>query len=103
MIEGLGRDSDWSSYHIVVAGIGVAGYACADALMQLGAKVSVLDAGDGPKQQERAEILRTLEAEVLLGYTGDAPRCDLLVVSPGLRPSHQLITSAIAAGIPVWG
>ena len=103
MIEELGRDSDWSSYHIVVAGIGVAGYACADALMQLGARVSVVDASDGPNQQERAKILRTLEAEVLLGYAGDVPRSDLLVVSPGLRPTHQLITSAIAAGIPVWG
>ncbi|MDA3021318.1 MAG: UDP-N-acetylmuramoyl-L-alanine--D-glutamate ligase [Actinomycetota bacterium] len=103
MITKLGRESDWSKYHVVVAGIGVAGYACADALMQLGARVSVVDNGAGPKQQERAEILRTLEAEVLLGYTGEVPSCDLLVVSPGLRPSNQLITGAIATGIPVWG
>ena len=103
MISALCRDSDWSQLHVVVAGIGIAGYACADALMQLGARVTVVDGGAGPKQQERAEILRTLEVEVLLGYSGDAPDCDLLIVSPGLRPSHQLITTAIAGGIPVWG
>ncbi|CAB4752477.1 MAG: UDP-N-acetylmuramoyl-L-alanine--D-glutamate ligase [Actinobacteria bacterium] len=103
VIASLNRDSDWSSYHVVVAGIGIAGYACADALMQLGARVTVVDSGDGPMQRERAEILRTLEVTVELGYVGDVPACDLLVVSPGLRPSHQLITSAIGAGTPVWG
>ena len=103
VIASLNRDSDWSKYHVVVAGIGIAGYACADALMQLGARVTVVDSGDGPMQQERAEILRTLEVNVELGYVGDIPACDLLVVSPGLRPTHQLITSAIAAGIWVWG
>ena len=103
MIASLNRDSDWSNYHVVVAGIGIAGYACADALMQLGARVTVVDSADGPMQRERAEILRTLEVSVELGYVGDVPACDLLVVSPGLRPSHQLITSAIGAGTPVWG
>ena len=103
VIASLNRDSDWSSYHVVVAGIGIAGYACADALMQLGARVTVVDSADGPMQRERAEILRTLEVSVELGYVGDVPACDLLVVSPGLRPSHQLITSAIGAGTPVWG
>ena len=103
VIASLNRDSDWSNYHVVVAGIGIAGYACADALMQLGARVTVVDSADGPMQRERAEILRTLEVSVELGYVGDVPACDLLVVSPGLRPSHQLITSAIGAGTPVWG
>ena len=56
VIESLNRDSDWSKYHVVVAGIGIAGYACADALMQLGARVTVVDSGDGPIQQERAEL-----------------------------------------------
>lgn len=103
MIAGLQRDSDFSKYRIVVAGIGIAGYACADALMQLGAQVTVVDSADGIKQQQRAKILRTLETEVLLGYQGPVPDCDLLVVSPGLRPSHELITTAMGNGIPVWG
>ena len=103
MITGLRRDSDWSQFHVVVAGIGVAGFACADALMQLGARVTVVDSADGSTQLERAEVLRTLEAEVLLGYSSDIPDCDLLIVSPGLRPTHRLITTALAAGIPVWG
>jgi UDP-N-acetylmuramoylalanine--D-glutamate ligase len=97
------RLSDWSQWRVTVAGIGIAGFSCADALMQLGATVIVIDAGEGEKQRERAEILTTLDAEVRLGYDGVAPDCDLLVVSPGLRPSSPLIVDAIARGIPVWG
>lgn len=100
----LQRHSDWSQWSVTVAGIGVAGYACADALMQLGARVTVIDAGDGERQRERAEILRTLEVRVELGHTGGVPEgTDLLVVSPGLPPHSPLIVEALAAGIPVWG
>ena len=46
-VDALGRLSDWSQWNVAVAGIGIAGYACADALLQLGARVTVLDSGDG--------------------------------------------------------
>lgn len=102
--EGLHRGSDWSLWSITVVGIGVAGFACADALMQLGARVRVIDAGDGERQREKAEILRTLEVTVDLGYTGGVPKeTDVLVVSPGIPPRSPLITEALDAGIPVWG
>ena len=102
--EGLHRGSDWSLWSITVVGIGVAGFACADALMQLGARVRVIDAGDGEGQREKAEILRTLEVTVDLGYTGGVPKeTDVLVVSPGIPPRSPLITEALDAGIPVWG
>ncbi|MDD2858651.1 MAG: UDP-N-acetylmuramoyl-L-alanine--D-glutamate ligase [Candidatus Nanopelagicales bacterium] len=103
MTQGLGRDSDWSATRVTVAGIGIAGFAAADALAQLGAIVTVVDAGDGPGQRERADILEVLGVEVLLGHDDSLPPCDLLVVSPGLRPSAPLITAAQAAGVPVWG
>ena len=100
----LRRDSDWQFWSVTVAGIGVAGFACADALMQLGARVTVVDAGDGPRQQEKAEILQVLGATVLLGHEGGLPAgTELLVVSPGLRPAAPLIVEAQAAGVPVWG
>lgn len=100
----LERGSDWSSWAITVAGIGVAGYSCADALMQLGARVTVVDAGDSERQRERAEILRALDATVLLGHDGSLPDgTDLLVVSPGLPPSHPMIVEALGCGVPVWG
>jgi UDP-N-acetylmuramoylalanine--D-glutamate ligase len=72
-------------------------------LFRSGATVIVIDAGDGEKQRERAEILQTLDVEVRLGYDGMAPECDLLVVSPGLRPNAPVIVDALERGIPVWG
>src|SRR5699024_10627045 len=87
-------------------GLGVSGYAAADALMQRGARVTVLDDADGEVQEERATILRILDVTVRLGprSTSDLPNgTDLLVVSPGWRPTTPLVLAAEGAGIPVWG
>ena len=46
VIHSFNRDSDWSSVHVTVAGLGIAGFAAADALAQLGGRVTVVDAGD---------------------------------------------------------
>jgi UDP-N-acetylmuramoylalanine--D-glutamate ligase len=100
----LNRDSAWSEWRVTVAGIGVAGYAAADALMQLGAHVTVIDGKDDEHQRGRADILEALGAVVLLGHDGPAPDdTEILVVSPGLRPSAPLIIDALGRGLPVWG
>jgi UDP-N-acetylmuramoylalanine--D-glutamate ligase len=99
----LHRDSDWTGVRATVAGIGVAGFAAADALMQLGATVTIVDSSDGEKQRERAEILGALGATIELAHKGPIPQSDLLVVSPGLRPSDPLIATALVTGVPVWG
>ena len=104
MTAGLGRGSDWSAVRAGVAGIGVAGFAAADALLRLGARVSAVDAGEGPRQQERRAVLATLGADVRLGDGDTLPDgLDLLVVSPGLPPRAPIIRAAQAAGVPVWG
>jgi UDP-N-acetylmuramoylalanine--D-glutamate ligase len=100
----LSRDADWSGVHVAVAGIGVAGLAAADALLSLGARVSAIDAGDGPRQQERARVLEVLGAVVRLGDGDTLPEgVDLLVVSPGLPPHAPVIAAARSAAVPVWG
>lgn len=103
MIEAYTRESDWTTVHAVVAGIGIAGFSCADALVQLGAHVILVDAQDGEKQRERAEILEVIGVDVRLGFGGDLPAGDVLVVSPGLRPDDPLIRQAQDRGTPVWG
>ena len=103
MIAGLRRESDWSAVRAVVVGIGTAGFSCADALAQLGARVILLDAKDGDKLRERAEILDVIGVDVRLGYHGAVPDCDVLVVSPGLPPAHPWIVEALGRGIEVWG
>lgn len=103
-LDDISRDSDWSSLHVTVVGVGVAGFAAADALILLGAHVTVVDGSDTEATRERAQILDVLGAQIVLG-DGDTlpPQTQLLVVSPGLPPSAPIIRAALAAHIPVWG
>ena len=103
-VAGLHRDSDWFGISITVVGLGIAGYSCADVLMQLGADVTIVDQSAGEAQSERAEVLGSLGARILLGAEAQVPTdTKLVVASPGLRPSSDLLVSALAHRIPVWG
>jgi UDP-N-acetylmuramoylalanine--D-glutamate ligase len=101
----LGRHDDWSGVRAVVAGFGVSGFAAADNLLHLGASVVALDEKpDG--NEEKAELLGVLGAEIRLGEgtTETLPDdADVLVVSPGWKPSAPLIAQAHGRGVPVWG
>jgi UDP-N-acetylmuramoylalanine--D-glutamate ligase len=100
----LGRDSDWSGVHAVVAGIGVSGFAAADALLGLGARVTVIDGRSGAVEAERAAVLEALGAQVRLGDGDTLPgAADVVVTSPGWRPQSPLFVAAAAGGVPIWG
>jgi UDP-N-acetylmuramoylalanine--D-glutamate ligase len=104
-VTALGRHDDWSGVRAVVAGFGVSGFAAADNLLHLGASVVALDEKpDG--NEEKAELLGVLGAEIRLGEgtTETLPDdADVLVVSPGWKPSAPLIAQAHGRGVPVWG
>jgi UDP-N-acetylmuramoylalanine--D-glutamate ligase len=104
-VAGLSRTSDWSGVRAGVAGLGVAGFACADSLVHLGAEVVAFDSADGSGALgERATLLEVLGATVRLGDGDTLPGAlDVLVVSPGLPPHHPVIAAALAAGVTVWG
>src|SRR4051812_2530934 len=88
---------------VVVAGIATSGIAAAGALLDGGAQVVVVDGRDGPAEREAAETLRARGAVVRLG-DGDTPvDADLVVTSPGWRPSQPLLAAAMAAGVEVIG
>ncbi len=104
-VDGMGRRDDWSGVRAVVAGFGVSGFAAADNLTHLGASVTALDeSADG--KLEKATLLEVLGADVRLGVgvTTTLPDdTDVLVVSPGWRPSAPLLVQARERGVPVWG
>ncbi|CAM3914398.1 UDP-N-acetylmuramoyl-L-alanine--D-glutamate ligase [Nocardioides zeicaulis] len=105
-VESLGRTSDWSGVRVVVAGFGVSGFAAADNLLFLGADVTALDEATSPEKAEKAELLETLGATVRLepGATDVLPDdVDLVVTSPGWKPSAPLLAQAAERGVPVWG
>ena len=103
-INELKRQSDWSPLKVCVAGLGIAGIAAADALVHLGAQVTMIDGNESPSEIERARLLEILGARLMLGDDAQLPAdVDLLVVSPGIKPDAPIVTQALAAEIPVWG
>ena len=94
-VSGFARGSNWASIHACVVGIGVAGFAAADQLVHLGARVTVIDSADGERQRERADVLEVVGATVRLGDGESLPDAvDVLVVSPGVPPSAPVIVAA---------
>ncbi|MDQ3480573.1 MAG: UDP-N-acetylmuramoyl-L-alanine--D-glutamate ligase [Actinomycetota bacterium] len=100
------RNSAWEQLRVVVAGIGVAGFAAADALQHLGASVTVLDDQISESAIDKATLLEILGVEVRLGPGASvALEADtqLLVTSPGWPPSAELLQLATSHSVPVWG
>jgi UDP-N-acetylmuramoylalanine--D-glutamate ligase len=98
----------WAGLDVVVAGIGVSGFAAADALLERGARVTVVDGRATRPEQERGIVLDTLGARIRLGESHtralpDGRLPDLVVTSPGWRPDQPLLAQAAAGGVPVWG
>jgi UDP-N-acetylmuramoylalanine--D-glutamate ligase len=105
-IATLTRTSSWDGVRVVVAGFGVSGFAAADNLTHIGASVVALDESDAGDRAEKAELLNVLGADVRLGAgtTASLPDdVDLVVTSPGWKPTSPLLTQARERGVPVWG
>jgi UDP-N-acetylmuramoylalanine--D-glutamate ligase len=100
------RDADWSGLHILVSGLGISGFAAADALSERGAIVTAVSADVTAAIEERARILEILDVDVRLGpeHVQQAPEgTELVVTSPGFHPDNPMLVDAAARGIPVWG
>jgi UDP-N-acetylmuramoylalanine--D-glutamate ligase len=105
-VDSLGRHDSWEGVRAVVAGFGVSGFAAADNLNHLGAQVTVLDESEAGDRPEKAELLEVLGADVRLGAgtTLTLPDdVDLVVTSPGWKPTAPLLAQARERGIPIWG
>ena len=87
--------------HVLVAGAGVSGRSAAEALLAVGACVTVTDAS-----VDRLAALASLESQgaVLTAGLSEPPEgTDLVVTSPGWKPSSPLLAAAERAGIEVIG
>jgi UDP-N-acetylmuramoylalanine--D-glutamate ligase len=96
--------TELAGQHVTVAGLGISGVPAAKALHALGAHVTVVNGADGPKEQGEAEELRALGVTVRLGEGTVLPDgTQLVVTTPGWKPTSPLFAAAERAGVPVWG
>jgi UDP-N-acetylmuramoylalanine--D-glutamate ligase len=95
------RFADWSGVTATVAGLGGAGFAAADALLRVGATVTVIDRvslSSGAALTQRAQVLDALGAQVQLGVADEFQVVgDLFVPSPGLPPGHPWVSRSQAS------
>ncbi|MGW6533119.1 UDP-N-acetylmuramoyl-L-alanine--D-glutamate ligase [Streptomyces venezuelae] len=96
--------SEWQGKNITVAGLGVSGISAARALAGLGASVTVVDGGSSEAHRERAASLEDEGISVRLGDAQTLPAgTDLVVTSPGWKPTSPLFAAAAEAGVDVVG
>ncbi len=97
------RSADWSGVKATVAGLGDSGFAAADALLRVGARVEVIETReltDNEVLLRRSQVLDALGASVIGGVAADrVSTTDLLIPSPGLPPHHPWIRDARASVI----
>jgi UDP-N-acetylmuramoylalanine--D-glutamate ligase len=96
-----GADGYWRDRSVLVAGAAVAGAACARALLDRGAEVTIVDRVASERTDALAEAGATvvIEDPAPLSLLEDA---DELVVSPGFPPHHPLVAEAVARGLDVY-
>ena len=94
----------WQQAHVVVAGIGVSGFAAADGLLEFGARVTVLDDRADQANSDKATLLETLGGTVRLGpgATAELPADADLVVTTGWPATAPLLVQAAARSVPIW-
>jgi UDP-N-acetylmuramoylalanine--D-glutamate ligase len=96
--------SPWPQAHVVVAGIGVSGFAAADGLLQFGARVTVLDDQLDERRSDKGKLLEVLGGTVRLGpgATATLPDDADLVITTGWPATAPLLRQAAERQLPIW-
>lgn len=99
-------NSNWSELRAVVFGLGLSGFSAADTLAELGAEVLVV------AESADADLLDVLDVIGVAHVTGEAAKGlpdailsyqpSVIIVSPGVRPEHELLAWAAENDIAVW-
>ena len=105
-MTGLDFDPDAvGGRRVLIAGLGASGFAAAEAAREGGAQVFAVDDSESDATAEKAELLSTLGTRVFTGpgaSAGFEEDVDLVIASPGWRPTAPLLARAAERGIPIW-
>jgi UDP-N-acetylmuramoylalanine--D-glutamate ligase len=97
---------DWSGLRVAVLGLGVTGFSVADTLAELGCSVKVFAERADAEQLDILDVLGVahVTGKDAAGLPAELPKFapELLVTSPGVLPSSEIIQWAQTQGIPVW-
>lgn len=98
--------ADWRDLRVVVFGLGVSGFSAADTLAELGANVLVVAEKADSATLDILDVLgvQHVTGQAAIGLAASVLDFDpeLIIVSPGVRPNHDLLTWAAAQNVAVW-
>lgn len=89
---------------VLIIGMAKSGIAAAEKMQELGADIILVDRTDSPNLRKQAANLEKKGINTRLGAhsVSDLDEKDLLIVSPGVPSSNNLIVEAKKKKIPVW-
>ncbi|MEG0830531.1 MAG: UDP-N-acetylmuramoyl-L-alanine--D-glutamate ligase [Anaerovoracaceae bacterium] len=91
--------------HILVVGLGRSGKAAVQAMVKLGAKVSVQDSKS--REEVDPQLMTFLKGKEVTCYFNQVPKdlgeFDMLILSPGVSPELEMVKNAKKAGAEVIG
>lgn len=98
--------SDFSQVRALVFGLGVSGFSAADTLVELGAKVLVIAEHIDAEHQDILEVLGVPcvigDSAKRVGVELESFDPNLIIVSPGIRPEHEILQWSRNRDLPVW-
>ncbi len=99
--------ADWSGLRVAVFGVGVTGFAVADTLVELGARVLVVAEKVSDEHRQLLDVIGApLEVQAdrqTIPAALEALDAELVVVSPGYHPDHPLLRLGTGARHPDLG
>jgi UDP-N-acetylmuramoylalanine--D-glutamate ligase len=90
--------------NVLIIGMARSGIAAAEKLKSLGADVTIVDRSVDPKLEARSLNLMEKGVRTRLGphVASDLDRKELVIASPGVPPSNDLLIQAKKRGIRIW-
>ena len=89
----------------LIVGLGKSGIAAAQAMIKLGAKVTIQDSKE--REETDAQLLNFLEGKNVKCYFHQIPEhvadFDMIILSPGVNPELEFIQEAAADGAEIIG
>ncbi|WP_322409312.1 UDP-N-acetylmuramoyl-L-alanine--D-glutamate ligase [Microbacterium invictum] len=98
--------ADWSGLRVAVLGLSLTGFAAADTLAELGARVRVFSEAAEPEYEK---LLPVIGVDAVIGSLTTVPEDlrafapEVVIASPGFSPDHPIIAWCVEDGIPLWG
>ncbi len=92
--------ADWANKRVTVLGLGRSGASAAAYLSERGATVLLSESASGAGNEQKIEELQASGVQVELGGHSDQAisNADLVIVSPGIKPTSEVIQRAYALG-----